>query len=84
MSDTATLAGIRACLQTTLKLSDDAASVIALESTAADLPGWTSMAHLDLVLALEKHFNVMFEAEEIAELASVKAIVGALEKERAN
>ena len=84
MSHPDTLSGIRACMQTTLKLSDEAASAIGLQSTAADLPGWTSMAHLDLVLALEKHFDVMFDADEIAELASVKAIVGALEKERPN
>jgi acyl carrier protein len=44
--------------------------------------GWTSLAHLELILMLERTFDVTFEADEIAQLASVAAIVGALEKRR--
>ena len=78
------LAGIRACMQAALKLSDADAAAISITTTPDQLPGWTSMAHLELVLALERQFDLMFEADEIAELASVKAIVGALGKERTN
>ena len=78
------MTGIRACMQAALKLSDADAAAINITTTPEQLPGWTSMAHLELVLALEKQFDLMFEAEEIAELASVKAIVSALEKERTN
>jgi acyl carrier protein len=78
------LGGIRACMQAALKLSDADAAAISIETTPNQLSGWTSMAHLELVLALEKRFDLIFEAEEIAELASVKAIVGALEKVRTN
>ena len=78
------LTGIRACMQAALKLSEADAAAINITTTPDQLPGWTSMAHLELVLALERQFNLMFEAEEIAELASVRAIVGALEKERTN
>ena len=78
------MTGIRACMQAALKLSAADAAAISITTTADQLPGWTSMAHLELVLALERQFDLMFEADEIAELASVKAIVGALEKERTN
>lgn len=78
------MTGIRTCMQAALKLSDADAAAISITTTPDQFPGWTSMAHLELVLALERRFDLMFEAEEIAELASVKAIVGALEKERAN
>ena len=78
------MTGVRACMQAALKLSDADAAAINITTTPEQLPGWTSMAHLELVLALEKQFDLMFEAEEIAELASVKAIVSALEKERTN
>lgn len=78
------MAGIRACMQAALKLSDADMAALNITTTPDQLPGWTSMAHLELVLALEKQFDLMFEAEEIAELASVKAIVSALEKERTN
>lgn len=76
------LSGIRSSMQSALKLSDADAAAIDLATTPEQLPGWTSMAHLELVLALERQFDLMFEAEEIAELASVKAIVAALTKAR--
>ena len=78
------MAGIRACMQAALKLSDADMAALNITTTPDQLPGWTSMAHLELVLALEKQFDLLFAAEEIAELASVKAIVSALEKERTN
>ncbi len=76
------LASVRSCMQATLKLSDADTAGINAETTAAQLPVWTSRAHLELVLALELRFGVMFEAEEIAGLASVSAIVSALSRER--
>lgn len=83
-SDADILAGIRACMRTALKLSDDEAAAIGRETTPVQLPSWTSMAHLELVLALEQRFGVMFEAEEIANLASVAAIATALARETAH
>ena len=82
VSNSSILSGVRTCMQAALKLSDADTAAINLETTAVQLPGWTSMAHLELVLALEHQFGLMFEAEEIAELASVRAIVSALERER--
>ena len=84
MNHTDTLAGIRASMQSALKLSDADAAVIGLDTTAAQLPGWSSMAHLELVLAIENRFAVIFDAEEIGELASVAAILKALAKVRPN
>ncbi len=78
------LAGIRACMQTALKLSDAETAVIGPETTPVQLPSWTSMAHLELVLALEQRFGLMFDADEIANLASVAAIAAALARERAH
>lgn len=78
------LAGIRSCMQAALKLNDADTAAITLDTTPVQLPGWTSMAHLELMLALENRFGVTFEAEEIAELASVAAILGALSRERSH
>lgn len=69
-------------MQAALKLSDAEAGAIGPETTAVQFPAWTSMAHMDLVFALEARFGLMFEADEIANLASVAAIVAALTKER--
>lgn len=69
---------IRSCMKTALKLPESAASGITDSTTADDLPGWTSVAHLSLVLELEKTFDVQFGNDEIASLGSVSAIAAAL------
>jgi acyl carrier protein len=73
---------IRACMKAALKLNDREAAAINLESTPVTVRGWTSQSHLELILGLERALGVMFEANEIAELASVAAIVKALEQRR--
>jgi acyl carrier protein len=41
------------------------------ETTAADVEGWDSVAHVMLVLASEREFGVRFESSEIANAANV-------------
>lgn len=81
MTDTLTL--IRACMQQALKLSDDDVVRITDESSTLDFAQWTSAAHLELLLAIERESGVMFEADEMGSLASVKAIRASLEAKRA-
>lgn len=69
------LDAVRACFVQALNLDDRVASRITEVTTAADLPGWTSAAHLALVLELEQAFGVTFENEEIISLGSVAAIL---------
>jgi acyl carrier protein len=69
---------IRQCMRTALKLDEAAASAITPVSTAADVPGWTSVAHLALILELEKQFGIVFGNDEIASLASIPAILEAV------
>lgn len=57
-----------------LKLDDAATGAIAETTTAADLGAWTSVAHLSLVLELEKAFGVKFANDEIIAMGSVAAI----------
>jgi acyl carrier protein len=40
---------------------------------------WDSVRHLTLVLALEDHFGVFFEEDEIAELTNLPRLAKALE-----
>lgn len=48
--------------------------------SAETLKTWDSVRHLSLIAALEERFGVTFEAEEMMELTSVKAISEALQK----
>jgi len=74
---------VRACLAAALKLDPSAALQITAETTAADVPAWTSVTHLSLVLELERALGVTFANDEIASLASVPAILAALARKGA-
>lgn len=61
--------------------------VFGIDGTASDdassytVEGWDSIAHLRLVLALEGEFGIQFQAEEIPELVSFRAIRQRLESD---
>jgi len=74
------LPGIRACMRTVLQLSEEEAAGIGPETTPLLVPRWTSLTHVQLVLELERAFPVTFDADDIAGMASVKAIIDALER----
>lgn len=74
---------IRSCMATALKLDPAAASRIDPSTTAVDVPGWTSVAHLSLILELEKTFAVRIGNDEIAGLGSVAAIIENLQSKGA-
>jgi len=39
--------------------------------TAADVPGWDSLNHINIILAVEKEFNIRFRNIEILRLRSI-------------
>ncbi len=47
---------------------------IGAETTADDVPGWDSLSHARLLLAIEQDFAIRLEAREYLELADVGAI----------
>ncbi len=51
-------------------LDDDSLSIDAT-TTAQDVDGWDSLAHIRLVVSIEKAFSLRFSAAEISELQNV-------------
>jgi acyl carrier protein len=47
---------------------------VPLDASPANVPGWDSLGHLELMLELENAFGVQVSTEEIPELASLEAI----------
>jgi len=45
--------------------------VLSYESTAADIEEWDSLSHIQIVVAVEKHFKVKFTTAEIREFKNV-------------
>lgn len=50
---------------------DDEDLVISPLTTAMDVDGWDSLAHIRLVVAIEKFFGLRFSAAEISEVENV-------------
>jgi acyl carrier protein len=46
--------------------------------TAADFPGWDSLGHLNLIIALEKRYGIRFATAEISKLKEDGQNVGTL------
>jgi acyl carrier protein len=53
------------------------------ETTAVDVDGWDSIAHVMLVLASEREFGVRFESSEIANAANVGEFADLIAAKRA-
>lgn len=51
-------------------------------STAKDIEGWDSLAHISILEAVQSEYNVVFDLEEIIEMATVGDIITAVENKR--
>jgi acyl carrier protein len=60
------------------RVFDDDELSITSATTAADIDGWDSMAHINLIIAIEKQFGVSFSASEIAALGRRGQNVGSI------
>ncbi len=48
--------------------------------TSDDIPDWDSVGHLNLIMGVEKEFNVKIEIEEMFEIEKLADIVTLLKK----
>ena len=51
-------------------------------STAKDIPGWDSLSHINIVLAVEQEFGVKLRASQIARLKDVGGFVDIISASR--
>ena len=54
---------------------DDDDLIITNLTSAKDISGWDSLAHIRLVVAIEKSFHLRFTASEISELENVGEMI---------
>lgn len=55
---------------------DDEGIVLRDETTAADIDGWDSLMHINLIIAVERRFGIKFATAEISSLKADDQNVG--------
>jgi len=58
--------------------------IITPATKADDVDGWDSLAHIHLVVSIEKSFKMRFSAEEVSSLENVGGLVALIMKKQAN
>ena len=59
---------------------DDDDLVIKDETDSDDIEDWDSLEHINLVVAMEKRFNLKFNLKEVGTLANVGEMVDLIER----
>lgn len=65
------------------EMFDDEHLEMSAATTAADVDGWDSLTHIQLLLALEQRFHIKFNTGEIAGLANVGEMVSLIARKSA-
>jgi acyl carrier protein len=68
-------------LQTIFRdLFNDPNIVVGPQTTAADVDGWDSLSHVELIRRIEKHFGVKFSLKQASKFANVGDMVRCIEE----
>jgi len=54
---------------------DNPAITLRPETTAADVPGWDSLNHINLIIGIEAEFEIKFSTEDLEAIEDVGAMV---------
>lgn len=62
-----------------LDVFDDESIDLGPQTSAKDVEGWDSLAHIRLILTIEKAFKIKFSTSEVGKLQNVGELVSLIE-----
>ncbi len=62
---------------------DDDTLIIVDETNSEDIEDWDSLEHINLVVMMEKRFNMKFDLKEVGKLANVGEMVDLIQRKMA-
>jgi acyl carrier protein len=62
------------------RVFEDDDLIICDEMTAADVPQWDSLAHINLIVEIEEEFGLQFTVEDIVGLKNVGEMIQLIER----
>lgn len=68
------------CTKIFIDQLDNEYIVLKPETTAADIEEWDSLSHIQLIVAIEKHFKIRFTTAEIQGFKNVGEMCHTIEK----
>ncbi|QDZ08073.1 acyl carrier protein [Sphingomonas panacisoli] len=48
------------------------------DTTAQDVDGWDSLTHVQIIVAIEQHYNIRFSFSEVAQLENAGSLIDAV------
>lgn len=80
MTDDTTLGRLQTVF---IRFFDDPSLRLSPDTTAADVPGWDSLANVELMVEVEQAFGIRFRTGEVAALTNVGELAAAIERRAA-
>lgn len=62
---------------------DDQSLVVTRETTADDVEDWDSLAHISIIIAIEKEFGIKFNLEELKPMDNLGGLLDVLQSKMA-
>ena len=79
MKENQIISGITKVLEENLKLHD---LEIKREMQAYDFEGWDSLAHIGIIISLEKEFRLSFSIGEISNVENIGELIDLIKKKK--